>query len=368
MTGESLHLGVVKKTADKPVAKKTKAVEHSILAIDPVELTRERVATLEGELISFYDNGWRLCRIRKIKFNRKGRIRLVRAQLAGGDGIDDYYKGEKRRYTPWAFFHNHPSCGVMRGSEVVPFLLWFGQTSGEFGQGAGGMAFSARFSRRDDGGYDAAYGKGGNKLTAVIQQVEGVWTVIDGFGSGLTESSKTLKDVKADWGIKAEVSYGGKPSAPKIGPPRIGPPRIGPPKISPPCRSAHLAEGACGQGPPEGCMGDPDPEPEYDGPRCTLCGAAVHGWHNGLPPCRCGKVNTEGYTPDPLDPKMVGATTTPGEPGAITAYGALDMVYAWVRRNRDYATTEGKLDPLWETVREVLFRDLGYAEYRPDAH
>jgi hypothetical protein len=215
------------------------------------------------------------------------------------------------------------------------------------------MAFQMRARRREDGGYDFEYGRQSKKLTAVCQQVGKKWAVIDGFGSGTIDPNVKLADVKKEWGDRAAVSYGEAPQSPvetsppstppPTLPPRLpGPPRVGPPKLAPP----------------------PVAKP-YDGPRCPECKQPITGWYGGLPPCQCGKPNDDNYEPDPFDPRMYEKTS--GDRGRhLTPIGVLDMVFHWMLRNKPYVTTDGKLDPVWAEVQDVLQRNTGYPEYRAE--
>lgn len=215
------------------------------------------------------------------------------------------------------------------------------------------MAFQMRAGRREDGGYDLSYGKGQKKLTAVCQMNPNKqWTIVDGFGSANVTPSKKLSEVKQAWGTRAEASYGGAIPTPPEAPPAAGPPRLpGPPRIGPPR-----------VGPPVLMRAAPKVEAPYDGPTCQACGQPITGWHAGLPPCRCGKPNTDDYEPDPFDPKMYGMQS--GSKGRdLTPIGALDIVFHWMLRNPGYVMTEGKLDPVWAEVQEVLSRETEYPEY-----
>lgn len=223
------------------------------------------------------------------------------------------------------------------------------------------MGFQMRASRREDGGYDFAYGKSGKKLTAVcMQDSSRTWSITDGFGSGNVTPSKKLGEVKEAWGKRAEASYGGAiPSVTEgevqtpVAPPPSGPPRVGPPSVGP-----RVGPPAIRPAPPV----IPAPVVPYDGPTCGACGQPITGWHNGLPPCRCGKPNTDNYEPDPFDPKMYGTKSGPNG-RELTPIGALDTVFHWMLRNMSYVVTNGKLDPVWQEVQEVLARETQYPEY-----
>lgn len=200
--------------------------------------------------------------------------------------------------------------------------------------------FKMRSHKREGGGYDLSFGKGSKKLTAVLQEHDGKWYVTEGFGSGVISAGKKGETQEA-WGKMAEASYGSAPTGVEGGdecpgqlliskpPPQLRP-RMGPPKLVKP----------------------------FDGPTCPECKRPITGWHNGLPPCRCNAPNGEDYIADPFDPKM---STDAG----LTPVGALDQVFHWMLRNPTYVITDGKLDPVWEGVRESLFRETKYPEYRP---
>jgi hypothetical protein len=268
------------------------------------------------------------------------------------------------------------------------------------------MAFKARFSRREDGGYDAFYGKGSKKLTAVIAQDQGKWKVSEGFAAGKVPAAKKLGDVKEGWAGLAEQAYGtnseaGTPAVTLPGPPRLGPPppplrpkekidlsQIPPTKGPPslrmaqgidPCSFTRTGSDDEGRGVYEGrsfademeaFMARPDvPKAEKGAATCPHCRQPFTGWrkegNNYLPPCRCNHPNSDDYSPDLFDPRMWGMDTD-NRFREITPVGVLDMIYHWMLRNREYVTTDGKLDPLWQEVQRVLWRNTGYAEYRPE--
>lgn len=211
--------------------------------------------------------------------------------------------------------------------------------------------FKLRSHRREDGGYDLSYGKGSKKLTAVCQQSDGYWHLTEGFGAGISTPAVKYGAVKEEWERRAVASYGGSgaveeqttcpPAQPSGGPPRLSPPPAGPPKLGPP----KLVQ------------------QQYDGPTCPACQRPITGFHNGLPPCRCNFPNTDQYEADIFDPRMY--QQGPGGKGhVLTPTGALDQVFHWMLRSKDYVTTDGKLDPVWADVQEVLSRTVKYPEYR----
>jgi hypothetical protein len=266
------------------------------------------------------------------------------------------------------------------------------------------MSFVARFSRRDDGGYDCSYGKGGKKLTAVCSVVDGKWKVSEGFGMGQIPAAKKLGAVKKDWAKLAEQAYGtnGEAATAAVTPP--GPPRLGPPPLRPkekidlsqipptkgppslrmaqgldPCSFVLTGEDGEGRGvyesrsftdEMEAFMARRDvPKAEKGAATCPHCKQPFTGWrkegNNYLPPCRCNHPNSDDYSPDPFDPRMYGMDND-NRFREITPVGVLDMIYHWMLRNKEYVMTEGKLDPLWQEVQRVLWTTTGYAEYRPE--
>lgn len=252
------------------------------------------------------------------------------------------------------------------------------------------MPYKLKSTRAADGeGYTLAYGKGKKKLAGEVRKNDaGEWAVVEGFGTGLVAPSKRLKDIKDAWEPLAVAQYDQSvdlnpvkngtpelnrrlpvppsvPGPPKPGPPTItpvrtsgGPPAIpkigGPPSI--PARS----------GPPSIKPPAPTPAPEeppFDATSkrtvetCSECGAPKNGWHNGVPPCRCEFNNTDAYVPDPLDPKMF------DEDQNLTPVGALDMVFAWMLRNKEYVSTNGILDPVWSEVQAAVYRATNYPHH-----
>ena len=215
-----------------------------------------------------------------------------------------------------------------------------------------------------------------------------------------TPSSERLGEVKEGWAVRAEAAYGGDAATatePELAPPRPpGPPSLRrtstdvtqmPPRVGPP--SLRMAQGLD----PVSFVnaGDKDGVPIYEGrsfademagfennpsvekakpgaATCSECKQPLHGWHKDggvmKPPCRCAPT-PEDYTPCPFDPRMYGSDAD-NRVRAVTPIGVLDMVYHWMLRNREYVTTEGKLDPLWQEVQWVLWTNCGYAEYRPE--
>lgn len=261
--------------------------------------------------------------------------------------------------------------------------------------------FIARFKRREDGGYDASYGKGSKKLSAVIMQEKGTWAVTQGHGDGVVRAYQKLGDVKNAWGASAESSYGtaeapgSVPLSPKLsGPPslkrapktdlaqvteRKGPPSLRAAQGLEPVHSKRDGETPSGAGnyvPTtwEVEMGlfeqNPSvPKAPEGGTNCPSCHQPLTGWHKTdgkwLPPCRCNFPNDDTYEPDPFDPRMY--ETGPDHTlRHLTPVGALDKVYAWMLRNKDYVTTNDTLDAPWSDVQEVLNRVTSYAEYRKE--
>lgn len=274
------------------------------------------------------------------------------------------------------------------------------------------MGFVARFSRVEGVGqaYEASYGKGSKKKTAVLRTDDnGLWGVFDGFASaGMIPKSKKLKDVKEAWGAAAEAAYGavdtpktattapaGPPALRPPGPPSLKtaagvapkPPVIPPPKVTtiaegkdvggpPRLRSSAVFDDTFGEGFPEKI--EPPPLADEGTASCPECGQPMHGWTEDreyhrtlpryLPPCRCGAHAVPGYEPDPLDPRMF-KTTVDGEGKRInelSPLGAMDLVYAWMCQNREYVMTNGRLDEPWASIQESLYRVTGYKEYRPE--
>lgn len=270
------------------------------------------------------------------------------------------------------------------------------------------MAFKANFKRREGGGYDATYGKGQRKQYATILQSEGMWRVTAGLGADTIAASKTVGTVKEGWAALAESVYGGDANTattpivrPLSGPPSLnrskvykksgGPPPLPKPPGPPTLRHAQGLEPA---GYELGGEIDPDtgksrflpvtfdhtmkkfgenPSVPKAGPgvaSCFVCHRPLTGWREEdgrfLPPCRCNEPNSEDYEPDRLDPRMYERVSGEDPFSAMTPIGALDMVYAWMRRNEEYVTTDGKLTAPWSDVQKVLFRVTGYAEYRPE--
>lgn len=222
--------------------------------------------------------------------------------------------------------------------------------------------FKARFSRREAGGYDAAYGKGTKQLSAILEKVGGKWRISQGFAVGQIEASAKIADVKAEWGAKAEQAYGGEtsiesaPALPVSRPPPLRP--GGPPSI----KRIASAPSQMPQTAAVPCVAEP-----YDGPTCDECKAPLRGWHDNKPPCKCAFPYGPDYQPDPFDPRMWEYAPGTARTTNLTPTGALDKIYAWMCRpeNRDYITTDGVLDSPWCDAQETLFRTLGYAEYRP---
>lgn len=254
------------------------------------------------------------------------------------------------------------------------------------------MGFVPRFNRREEGGgYTAFYGKGQHQLTAVLEKcADGLWHVTEGFQAGAVTPAKKISDVKAGWGGLAEAGYkqtpgeGAAPAAEELPAPpsRSSPPVLrkggGPPSLCPPppVKSKPVPEVSNGLGDDTFGEGSSDrfPTPEMAAPgvaTCPDCHMPFHGWtwqehephKRAVPPCRCNFPNGEDYEPDPFDYRMY-SRDEHGKLTLLTPIGALDKVFAWIRRNSEYVMTDGKLDPLWESVREVLFRTTGYAEYR----
>lgn len=267
------------------------------------------------------------------------------------------------------------------------------------------MAFKARFSRREDGGYDACYGKQSKKLAAVLIQSKGEWIVSEGFKSaGEVRPSKKLADVKEGWARHAEAAYDTPAGAIKSAPPRLSgppslrravdkltepvnlrqiPPRVGPPSLRvaqgiQPNRTEVVDRTEEGEAIRELRTFEQEIErmagiaaisiAEKGVATCPSCGRPFAGWSkdengNSQPPCRCTMPNDDDYSPDPLDPRMH-EMDYDNRLLHITPMGALDQVYHWMLRNPDYVKTDGKLDKVWANVQETLFRNTGYAEYR----
>lgn len=248
--------------------------------------------------------------------------------------------------------------------------------------------FIARFNRREEGGYQCSYGKGSKALTAVmLKDATNQWYISSGLGFGNVPKSKKVKDVKAAWSAIAVAAY----DQPKQSAPRVGPPSLRPLSVPPTPEAATeeagrpgaADDGAPADCPPPGCMGDDTPEPEptpkekaaaeeaaFTGERCETCARPLNGWLGGKPPCRCGVVRTPEYRPDFMDPKMWERVEVPHAKSGmkevdmyLTTLGALDQVWNWVELNREYCSTDGKLDTVWEDVRVALVHGLNYPEY-----
>jgi len=257
------------------------------------------------------------------------------------------------------------------------------------------MGYVAKFSRREAGGYDASYGKGSRKITAVLEQRLGVWGVTEGYAAGEIQATKKLSTVKEEWGVRAEAAYGGDDGGvdPPAPPARTGPPslRKGPPSlrtpaaVKPPVGPPSLRKGrqpgeqAAGAGDDTFGEGFSDhfvmpTMAAEDATRCPHCEQPFQGWTREsaphlafdryIPPCRCSFPNGEDYTPDPFDPRMYKRSES-GQYDTLTPLGSLDMIHAWMLRNREYVTTDGKLDEPWASVQRSLWNTTGYREYRP---
>lgn len=255
------------------------------------------------------------------------------------------------------------------------------------------MAFKARFHRREEGGYEAVYGKSSKQLSAILLQQSYSWYVASGFGAGIVTPSKKIGDVKEGWAALAEAGYGGGGmntiAAPAIPSPRLsGPPslrrRPGPPSL----RAAQGIEPvhfrATEQVTDKGEriyepstfeleMGKFEQNPSVpkadDGVACCpSCNRPFQGWRKEegqwLPPCRCD-MPLEDYSPDPFDPRMYEKDET-NAIRTLSPIGVLDKVYAWMLSNPTYVTTDGQLDSPWADVQSVLHRTTGYAEYREE--
>lgn len=268
--------------------------------------------------------------------------------------------------------------------------------------------YTAKFHRRDDGGYDAFYGKGAKKLAATLELQNGKWAVTYGTGVGHVADSAKLREVKEGWAKYAEAEYGGEsqtgtepadlplasdppslrpppPSLRRTAPPNLSqlPARKGPPSL----RMAQgldpttfvsmtaddgrrIYEGSSFASELEKFAANPSvPKAEAGDPTCPECLRPHYGWRKdseGMmkPPCRC-EPTEEGYHPDPFDPRMY-ASDSENRFRVVTPIGVLDMVYDWMLKNREYVTTDGKLDPLWLEVQQCLWRNTGYAEHRPE--
>lgn len=240
------------------------------------------------------------------------------------------------------------------------------------------MAFNARFTRREAGGYNAAYGKGSKTLNAVLEQVNGKWGVTEGFGADSVTPDKKVSVVKAAWAVLTEAGYGAEPEP--VPPPR-GP---RPPSLRKSAGGADHTE-AKGMNPPAfgppslrkkfniEAFPTPDLAPE-GAATCPHCHRPFFGWtwepwagdhKRTVPPCRCNHPNEADYTPDPLDWRMWGHDEA-GQYRKLSETGALDIVYHWMMRNREYVMTDGKLDRPWKEIQETLWAETGYAEYRPE--
>lgn len=253
--------------------------------------------------------------------------------------------------------------------------------------------FKARFSRRDDEGYDAAYGKGSRKITAIVRQLEDKrWDVVEGFGSDTIAADKKLGVVKEAWGAAAAAAYEGVPlemeaptddtSAPPPPPlPRPGPPKLGlkapppppPPKIKGPQASGGLGDDTFGEGFEERFTAPTEAKPGT--PLCPTCEMPMTGWSKQrnpatdhdrfVPPCRCNKHKDANYEVDPFDFRMWKRNHETGKMDVPTVLNSMDLVFAWMSRNPEYVMTDGKLDEPWASVQRNLFETTGYAEYRP---
>lgn len=253
------------------------------------------------------------------------------------------------------------------------------------------MAFVARFNRRPEGGYSCSYGKASNKVEAVMEQAGGVWSITAGAYAGQVTPDKKCGVVKEGWAKLAEASYG--VAVDKVTPtpsPIVAPSKPGPPSLR--VKSAGGGQVVVGSAPqprppslkPESRLPKldispfPAPEMAAEGTAtCPACGMPFHGWSwqvppenakehkRAVPPCRCSFPNGADYAPDPLDARMFRRGPS-GKFDILTEIGALDIAYHWMLRNAEYCKTDGKLDSPWKEIQEVLYRDCGYAEYRPE--
>lgn len=264
------------------------------------------------------------------------------------------------------------------------------------------MAFVARFNRRTEGGYICTYGKGSKQLTAVMEQLDGKWKIVAGFAAGGVAADKKCGVVKEGWAALAAGAYGNEvsPETETTIESPAPPVRPGPPSLRKPMAPEGAVESGCvpaggkATGPPSlrpaavSYVVDPFPMPDLapEGvATCPACHMPFHGWtkapyadykiarnrameHNGeryVPPCRCNEPNDAEYIPDLFDWRMYEPGPT-GKRDHLTETGALDTVYHWMLRNKEYCITDGKLDEPWATIQSVLWRNTGYAEYRPE--
>lgn len=231
------------------------------------------------------------------------------------------------------------------------------------------MGYNLKCSKTGDGdGYTLAYGKGKKKVTAEARKADGKnWSITSGLG-GTIPPSVRLKDIKDAWLPLAEAEYEGRVALTTDQP---APPPPAPRRPAPP--APVVTQRAAGTPPPPPAVkrpgppsiSKPTPEPPFEPTSkqtislCHTCGAPENGWHDGVPPCRCAFNNTDDYVPDPLDPKMV-------ESGNLTALGALDIVFAWMLRNKEYVATNGVIDPVWSEVQMVLYRETQYPHHKAE--
>lgn len=255
------------------------------------------------------------------------------------------------------------------------------------------MSFIARFSRREAGGYDCSYGKGSRQLTAVMEKIDGKWKIVDGFATNGVESDPKISVVKEGWAALAASSYGTGASPETVAAPTLPvvPSRPGPPSLrkSAPEGTGEVKGASISTSPagPPSLRGvgsfpkiQPFPTPELapeGASTCPHCHMPFNGWtwqtppedsreHKRLiPPCRCNEANTAEYAPDLFDARMY-RRGADGKFTVLTEMGVLDMIYHWALRNKEYVVTDGKLDSPWKEAQEVLWRDCGYSEYRPE--
>lgn len=230
-------------------------------------------------------------------------------------------------------------------------------------------AFKARFNRRDDGGYDANYGKGGKKITACILKGEdGDWAVASGaFSDGRITPHAKLGMVKVAWEEAAVAAYSGTPTPPPV-PPRLGPPKLGggPPKLAvkPAIAAPVLPLGVVVAS--EG-LDHYEPLADAGAATCPTCNSPMVGYRKDKygrfhPPCQCGQREQPDYEPDWHDPIF---HVRRGDDRMPSDLGMLDNVYGWMVRNPEYVMTDGKLDSPWAAVASRLWVATGRNEYHP---
>jgi hypothetical protein len=182
--------------------------------------------------------------------------------------------------------------------------------------------YKPRFTRRpkeEGGGYIAHFGKGKNKLNAIITKVKNGWHVSKGDSAPRmkTKPTPTLKVLKEDWGDWARMTWNrrtGPPPPPTIKP--AGPPRHVPgPKVAAPMKPV-----------PEGEL---PPDLEYN------------------------------HAADPFSPTHKYPTDFPDayKRNQLTPVGALIEVYDWLLLHRDKFGRIAETKPMFETVKECVHRE-----------